>query len=163
MTTDERTVKVFRVYIRATPERIWEAITDPAWNDKYGYRAPSYYDLRPGGSFQTLPSDEMKAYGAPDVMIDGEMLVVEPPHRLVQKYRFLFSPEHEAEGFTQLTYDIVEENDGICRLTVTHDVTDAPIHGATVVSDTPLHEGGGGWAWILSDLKTLLESGDAMS
>ncbi len=73
----ERTTQVHRVYIRATPERIWQAITDPEWNRRYGYSAPGAYDLRPGGAYRATATDEMRAAGTqmgfpvPDVIVDG--------------------------------------------------------------------------------------------
>jgi hypothetical protein len=67
-----------------------------------------------------------------------------------------------AEGFTKLTYEITPTPAGFCSLTITHDVTGAPLMGAA--TQTPFSEdGGGGWAWILSDLKSLLETGKIMS
>ena len=156
------TTQVFRVYIKTSAERLWEAITSPEWNDKYAYHAKSEYDLKPGGVYRALATDDMLAHGAPAVMIDGEVVEVDPPRKLVQTYRMLFSPEHEAEGFNLVTWDIVDEGDGVVRLTVTHDLSTAPITAATVHGDTPLFEGGGGWAWILSDLKSFLESGTSL-
>jgi uncharacterized protein YndB with AHSA1/START domain len=59
------TTQVFRVHIKATPERIWEAITTPEWTARYGYRTPQQYDLEPGGTFRALANDGMKAVGSP--------------------------------------------------------------------------------------------------
>lgn len=156
------TEKVFRVYIKATPEAIWEAITAPGWGEKYGYRGRTEYDLKPGGSYQAFATAEMVSFGLPEVVVDGEVVESDPPHKLVQTYRFHFSPDHVAEGFTTLTWEIVEETDQLSSLTVTHDVTGAPLAEAAVTSIGKLEEGGGGWAWILSDLKTLLETGSAL-
>ena len=155
--TTTATVQVYRVYIKATPQAIWDAITSPEWNRQYGYRAPSEYDLRPGGACRTLPGPEMREHGAPEVIIDGEVIEADPPHRLVQTWRALFSPETTAEGFTRLTWEIEEEQGGICRLTLTHDVTGAPSVAGWVGGDT--RGAGGGWSYILSDLKTMLETG----
>ena len=157
------TTQVFRVYIKTSAERLWEAITSPEWNDKYGYHAVSEYDLKPGGAYRALATADMVAGGAPEILIDGEVVEVDPPHKLVQTYRMLFSPAHEAEGFNVVTYDIVDEGQGVVRLTVTHDLSTAPITAATVHGDTPLFEGGGGWSWILSDLKSFLESGTSIA
>jgi uncharacterized protein YndB with AHSA1/START domain len=160
----DQNLKVFRVYIKATPAQVWDGIVDPAWNGRYGYQvATQYSEVRPGGHLRVVPTDEMVAYGAPALMIDGEVLEAEPPHRLVQTYKMHFSPEMSAEPYTTVTYEIVEEQAGLCRLTIVHDTTGAPLHAATVSNDAPLHEGGGGFAWILSDLKSLLESGASMS
>ena len=99
-------VQVYRVWIRATAEAIWEAITSPEWSDRYGYGGTVEYDLRPGGAYRTLASAEMKSFGAPDVVVDGEVLEADPPHRLVQTWRMLMDPDNEPEGFTTLTYEI---------------------------------------------------------
>jgi uncharacterized protein YndB with AHSA1/START domain len=157
------TTQVFQVFIKATPQAIWDAITSPDWTQKYGYRAPSEYDLRPGGKYLGLATEEMKATGAGDVLVDGEVIEADPPHKLVQTWRALWDPELEAEGFTRLTWETREEMGGITRLTVTHELEGAPRHAEQVAGDTPLEQGGGGWPWILSDLKTLLESGKSLA
>jgi len=152
-------VQVYRVFIRATPEAIWEAITSPEWSDRFGYGGTVEYDLRPGGSMRTHANAQMKQFGAPDIVVEGEVLEVDPPRRLVQTWRMLMDPE--PEGFTRLTYEIDPTDDGVTRLTVTHDLTVAP--RLSLVSDgSELGEGGGGWPWILSGLKTLLETGEPM-
>jgi uncharacterized protein YndB with AHSA1/START domain len=162
-TTSTRTTQVFRVYIKASPEKVWEAITSPEWNAKYGYPGHTEYDLRPGGAWRALmPADMVAQYGVPEVGVDGEVTEVDPPNRLVLSYRFRFAEDQEAEGFREVTWDLHEENGGVTRLTVTHDVTDAPIAAAMIEGSANLGEGGGGWAWILSDLKTLLETGNAI-
>jgi uncharacterized protein YndB with AHSA1/START domain len=157
----QTTVTVHRIYINAPVEKVWTAITDPAWNGRYAYHAPSHYDLRPGGLYSVPSTPEMQAQGAPEMLIDGEVLESDPPTRLVQTWRAFFTPETAAEGFTRLTWELDEEQPGLTRLTVTHDVENAPNVAAATTGDAKLHEGGGGWAWILSDLKTLLETGQA--
>jgi uncharacterized protein YndB with AHSA1/START domain len=156
-----RTVKVFRVYIKATPDAIWEAITKPEWTRRYGYAASSEFDLRPGGAYRCVASAEMIAHGAPEVALDGEVIEVDPPRRLVQTWRMLMHPGLAAEGFTRLTYEITEGEDGVSTLTVTHDLTGAPGVAALVGGDRESEGAGGGWPWVLSDLKTLLETGTA--
>ena len=160
LTDDTRTTQVFRVYITAPAEKIWDAITTPEWTAKYGYRGPATYELHAGGRFVVNATEQMKTFGAPDVVIDGEVLESDPPRKLVHTYRFNFAPEQTAEGFTTVTWELAPERDGITRLTVTHDVTGAPQAAAMIAvdADVSLEQGGGGWAWILSDLKTLLES-----
>jgi uncharacterized protein YndB with AHSA1/START domain len=156
------TTQVYRIYVKATPEAIWEAITSPEWAVKYGYRAPVEYDLRPGGKYRAIASEQMLAMGTPETMIDGEVIEVDPPRKLVQTWRPLWDPEN-VEAFTRVTWDIEEDDFGLTRLTVTHDLEGAPKTAATVAGIGRLAEGGGGWSWILSDLKTLLESGAASS
>ena len=160
MSETSTTVQVHRVFIRATPEAIWDAITKPEWQARYGYRAPAEYDLRPGGAYRVAPTAPMKEHGAPDPMIDGEVIEADPPHRLVQTWRALFSPETAEEGHRRLTWEIVDHGQGVSRLTVTHELEGAPMTAAQVAGD--VEGAGGGWPYILSDLKTLLESGDSM-
>ncbi|HEY6643230.1 SRPBCC domain-containing protein [Povalibacter sp.] len=156
------TTQVFEIYIKAPAASVWDAITDPQWNAKYGYRAPMTYGLRPGGEFRVNANAEMRSMGLPDVIIDGEVLECAPPHKLVQTYRWLFSPENKAEGFTKVTWEIVPTEAGFTRLTVTHELDGAPQMAAAVKSKFSTH-GGGGWSWILSDIKTLLETGKTLS
>ena len=151
-------VQVYRVWIQATAEAIWEAITSPEWSDRYGYGGTVEYDLRPGGAYRTLASAQMKSFGAPDVVVDGEVLEADPPRRLVQTWRMLMDPDNEPEGFTTLTYEIDPQPGGVCRLTLTHDLTNAP-RMALITDGSSEGEGGGGWPWVLSGLKTLLETG----
>jgi uncharacterized protein YndB with AHSA1/START domain len=150
--------QVYEVYIGAPAQRIWDAITNPEWNKKYGYRGPSVYELKAGGKYSAHAPPEMRAMGMPDVVIDGEVLEADPPRRLVQTYRFLFSDDMKAEGFTRLTWEIAETQSGFSRLTVTHELGGAPIMAA-MVSSKFSEQGAGGWSWVLSDLKSLLETG----
>ncbi len=170
--TTPRPVQVHSVYIKATPERIWQAITDPEWNGRYGYGAPSTFELRPGGDFRAVPGEAMiegsrrMGWPVPETVVDGEVLEVDPPRRLVQTWRMAMDPRAAAEGFTRLTYEIAEGGGpGVCRLTVIHEVGSAPSVAAMVegAPGAEQQEGGGGWPWILSDLKTLLETGSSFT
>jgi uncharacterized protein YndB with AHSA1/START domain len=166
-TRDPGTVQVYRVYIKADAERIWAAITDPAWNQRYGYGAPGVFDLQPGGRYESTPSDHMRAHSAKmgwpvaDVIVDGEVVECDPPHRLVHTWRMLMDPATAAEPFTRLTYEIFSGDNGVCRVTLTHELTGAPKTAEMVAdaTETSSAKGGGGWSWVLSDLKTLLETG----
>jgi uncharacterized protein YndB with AHSA1/START domain len=171
MTTDAPTVttQIHRVYIRATPERIWQAITDPEWNRRYGYSAPGEYELTAGGAYRSSVTEEMKQAAAgmgfelPEIGVDGEVLEVDPPRKLVQTWRMLMDPTTAAEGFSRLTW-LVEGPDagGVCRLTVTHELAGMPALADLVRGNNEFGGmGGGGWPWVLSDLKTLLETGEA--
>jgi len=160
--TKDRVTYVHQIYIRAAPQAIWDAITDPKWNDKYGYQAVGEYELKPGGKYRVQANAQMKGFGLPDTNLDGEVVEVKPLTKLVHTYRWLFNDQHKAEGFTRLTWEIEQTSRGFCRLTVTHDVTGAPMMAAA--TQTPFNEqGGGGWNWILSDIKSLLETGKIMS
>ncbi len=155
------TTHMQRVYIKATPEAIWDAITSPEWNAKYGYHARSEYDLRPGGAYRSLANAEMLAHGSPEVAIEGEVVEANPPHKLVQTWHALFGPDTIAEPFTRVTWEIEEGDGGVTKLTVTHDLQGAPTTAAFVTGEIP--NAGGGWSFILSDLKTLLETGTPFS
>ena len=164
MTTTEtlQTTQVYRVWIRATPQAIWDAITQPEWTDRYGYTGLAEYDLRPGGAFRIVAGEEMESHGFKGPMVDGEVIEAAPPNKLVQTWRLLMDPQLEAEGFTRLTYEIEDTGEGVTRLTVTHDLEGAP-GLATMVSGALEDTGaGGGWGWILSDLKSLLETGQRL-
>lgn len=167
-TTATATTQVYRIYIKATAEQIWKAITDPEWTNRYGYTGHAHYDLRPGGEYKVVPNDEFKAQaeaysGQPlDVVTDGEVIEADPPNRLVQTWRLLMDPEIQAEGFTKLTYEIQEVMGG-CALTLIHELEGAPKLALMVAgSDIDPASGGGGWAWVLSDLKSLLETGSPL-
>ena len=165
MTTTEEatltTTQVYRIYIRATPEAIWDAITKPEWNERYGYPGRGEFDLRPGGRYLATANEQDQARGMPAELVDGEVIEVDPPRRLVQTWRALWDPLAD-EGPTRVTWEITEEIGGISQLTVTHELEGAPEHAVQVASAAPLEQGGGGWVWILSDLKTLLESGTSL-
>ncbi len=138
--------KVFEIYIRTTPERLWEAITDPETRSKYQFGARIASDWTPGSRF------EMGSPGANGLLGEGVNLEVEPPRRLVQSMVALWSDEVKSEGSSRITWEIEPVGDS-CRLTVTHD---------------ELREGAndelyGGWMMILSGLKTWLETGERLT
>jgi uncharacterized protein YndB with AHSA1/START domain/biotin operon repressor len=138
--------KVFEIYIRTTPERLWEAITDPEIRSKYNFGAGVHSDWKPGSRL------EMSGPNAAGLLGEGEVLEVDPPHRLVHTMVALWSDEVEREGASRVTWEIEAIADS-CRLTVTHD---------------QLREGAndqlfGGWPMILSGLKTWLETGELLT
>jgi uncharacterized protein YndB with AHSA1/START domain len=153
------TTQVHRVWIKATPQAIWDAITSPEWTERYGYGGRAEYELRAGGSYRHLASAEMRASGSPEVAIDGEVIEADPPRRLVQTWRMLMDEDMIKEGFTRITFEIEEQEGGVSRLTVIHDLTGAPRLAAIVGGQLEDTGAGGGWAWALSDLKSLLETG----
>jgi uncharacterized protein YndB with AHSA1/START domain/DNA-binding transcriptional ArsR family regulator len=138
--------KVFEIYIKATPERVWEAITSDEDRRKYWFGVGVVSDFTPGSPI------ELAHPGAGVVIGDGENLEVDPPRRLVQSFRALWSEEVKAQGNSRVTWEIEPVADS-CRVTVTHD---------------QLREGAnselyGGWPMILSGLKTLLETGETLT
>ncbi len=138
--------KVFEIYIRTTPERLWEAITDPEIRSKYTFGVRINFELTPGSRI------EMTAPGMDGLFGEGENLEVDPPRRLVQTMVALWDDDVKREGTSRITWEIEQVADS-CRLTVTHD---------------QLREGAnnqlyGGWPMILSGLKTWLETGEILT
>ena len=172
-TTAAQTVQVHRVYIKATPQAIWDAITTPEWTQRYGYGGQFESEPRAGHPFKTLTGDDMKKSGAeqgfevPDVAIDGEVIEANPPHRLVLTWRMLMVPPGTTpEGFTRLTYEIDPMAGGYTKLTLIHDLNEAPDMAPMVSGESSgdaSSDGGGGWPWVLSDLKSLLETGTSFA
>jgi uncharacterized protein YndB with AHSA1/START domain len=138
--------KVFEIYIRTTPERLWEAITDSEIRSKYQFGSAIKSDWTPGLRF------EMSSPGAPGLLGEGENLEVDPPRRLVQSMVALWSEEVKSEGTSRVTWEIEPIGDS-CRLTVTHDQ----------LRDGANDELYGGWPMILSGLKTWLETGELLT
>ena len=137
--------KVFEIYIKTTPERLWEAITDPEMRAKYSFGVETRSEWTPGSSYQS------SVPGVIDIA-SGENLEVDPPRKLVQSFTALWSDQVKGEGVSRVTWEIEQVEDS-CLLTVTHD---------------QLREGAnnelyGGWPMILSGLKTLLETGDLLT
>jgi uncharacterized protein YndB with AHSA1/START domain len=162
MTEAAVTTQVHRIYINATPEAIWTAITDPGWTEKYGYGGRGEYELRPGGKYVAYTSQEMRDHGAPDVAIDGEILEADPPHKLVHTFRMVMDDAMAAQGFTRVTYEIAEVA-GRSRLTVTHELEGAPQLAELLSGAWEDRGAGGGWPFVLSSLKSLLETGEGFT
>ena len=165
-TKTDLATQVYRVYIKASPQAILDAITKPEWSERYGYGGRVEYDLRPGGRYRAFASEDMKRARAemggsptPDVIVDGEVIESDPPRRLVQTWRMLMDVGTEAEGFTRLTYEIDEIRPGVSKLTLTHELERATRLAMFLAGEMEHMGAGGGWAEVLSDLKTLLETG----
>jgi uncharacterized protein YndB with AHSA1/START domain len=163
MTDTTATIQVYRVYIKATPEAIWQAITSPEWTDRYGYGGRGEYELKAGGRYCHKASADMTAMGLPEDLIVGEVIEADPPRKLVQTWHPRWTEESIAEKPTRLTYEIVQGSGGVCILTLTHDVAGAPSVARMVPGGGDAAQGGGGWPWVLSDLKSLLETGKRMA
>jgi uncharacterized protein YndB with AHSA1/START domain len=138
--------KVFEIYIKTTPERLWEALTDSEMRAAYTFGIGVSSDWTVGSRY------EGGSPMAPAPLIEGENLEVEPPRRLVQSYRALWSDDVRRAGTSRVTYEIEPVGDS-CRLTVTHDQLHAD-------ANPELY---GGWPMILSGLKTLLETGERLT
>lgn len=147
MTTTVATpTQIYSVFIRATPERVWEAITNPEFTAKYFYGAritntsTTHHAVGPDGS----------TWG------DGPVFEFDPPRRLVHEWRSLYDPELAGEAPSRVTWEIEPQDGGIARLTVTHDRLEGAPRTAQSVS-------GPGWMYVLSGLKTLLETGQPLA
>jgi uncharacterized protein YndB with AHSA1/START domain len=142
---DGRAMACFEIYIKTTPERLWEAIVDPELRKKYNFGVGVESDWTAGSAYRS-------AGGGGFVIAAGENLEVEPPKRLVQTFQALWSEDVKAAGTSRVTWEIEPVGDS-CRLLVTHD--ELP-EGAN-------SELFGGWPMILSGLKTLLETGEQLT
>jgi uncharacterized protein YndB with AHSA1/START domain len=136
--------KVFEIYIKTTPERLWKAITDTEMRRKYNFGAVVTSDWTKGSNYEGA--------GGGTAIFGGENLEVDPPRRLVQSFRALWGADVKEEGTSRVTWEIQPVGDS-CLLKVTHD---------------QLREGAndqlyGGWPMILSGLKTLLETGEMLT
>jgi uncharacterized protein YndB with AHSA1/START domain len=134
---------VYVTYIKTTPEKLWHALTDRETNALYWFGAHQESDWKAGSPWKI-------AYPDGRVMDSGEILELEPLKRIVIKWRNEWSPELNAEGYSRCTMQI-EEADGAVKLTVMHVIdreTSKFIEGVS-----------GGWPKILSNLKSLLETG----
>jgi uncharacterized protein YndB with AHSA1/START domain len=141
---DRTMVKVFEIYIKTTPERLWKALTDTEMRSKYTFGAVVTSDWTPGSRYEGL------GMGRP--IFEGENLEVDPPRRLVQSFRALWGEDVKTEGTSRVTYEIEPIGDS-CRLLVTHDQLREDANNQLY----------GGWPMVLSGLKTLLETGEMLT
>jgi len=158
--TEVKTTQVYEVYIKASAQKVWDAITDPEWTKKYAYQSRQEVEPRVGGTFKAYATEQMRGFGLPEVIIDGEVIEYDPPRKLVHTWHSYFSDDLIAEPPTRITYELSEAG-GFTRLTLVHELEGAPKHAEMVASQWS--EGaGGGWSWILSDLKSVLETGKTL-
>jgi uncharacterized protein YndB with AHSA1/START domain len=143
---EEAMEKVFEIYIKTTPERLWEAITDSDMRRRYTFGWTVESDWTPGSPVT------MRQPGSEEVWAEGENVELDPPRRLVQTMLATWSDEVKSEGPSRITWEIEPVGDS-CRLTVIHDQ----------LSEHAGAEQYGGWPMILSGLKTLLETGEALT
>jgi uncharacterized protein YndB with AHSA1/START domain len=144
---EELMEKVFEIYIKTTPERLWAAITDADMQAQYTFGVRTETDWQPGSSYKaTQPGAEFE-------VSEGENLEVDPPRRLVQSFNALWSDDVKAEGTSRVTWEIEPVAEDSCRLRVIHDQ----------MREGANNEIYGGWPMILSGLKTLLETGEELT
>jgi uncharacterized protein YndB with AHSA1/START domain/DNA-binding transcriptional ArsR family regulator len=143
--TMEKTVeKVFEIYIKTTPERLWQALTDPALRQQYNFGVGVYSTWKAGAAWAARAEDF--------AVCEGEILEIDPPRRLVQSFRATWSDAVEREGTSRVTWEITAVGDS-CRLLVVHDQ----------LRDGANSELYGGYMMLLSGLKTLLETGQRLT
>lgn len=135
---------VFEIYIRTTPERLWEAITSEEMRRRYSFGVGTVSDWTEGSSYTSSVPGVVE-------IASGENVEVDPPRRLVQTFQALWSEGVKAEGVSRVTWEIEPVGDS-CQLRVTHDQ----------LKDDANSELFGGWMMILSGLKTLLETGELL-
>jgi uncharacterized protein YndB with AHSA1/START domain len=136
------TMTTFEIYVKTSPERLWEAMTDPQMRKRYSFGVETVSEWTPGSRYSSSVPGVIE-------IASGENLEVEPPRRLVQSFNALWSEEVQREGTSRVTWEI-EPVGSSCRLRVTHDQ----------LAESASSELYGGWPMILSGLKTLLERGE---
>jgi uncharacterized protein YndB with AHSA1/START domain len=141
---DKTMIKVFEIYIKTTPERLWKAITDTEMRSKYTFGAIVNSDWTQGSRYEGV--------GHGTAIFEGENLEVDPPRRLVQSFRALWGEDVKSEGTSRVTWEIEPVGDS-CRLTVTCDQLRENANAQLY----------GGWPMVLSGIKTLLETGELLT
>jgi len=146
MTTNpDLTTQVYQAFIKAAPERVWQAIIEPDLTMRFFH-----------GARITNTPDRHVSFG-PDGSTwgDGPVLEWDPPRRLVHEWRSLYDPELATEEPSRVTWEIQPQDGGVCLVTITHDHLEGAPRTAKSVS-------GPGWTFVLSGLKTLLETGTSL-
>jgi uncharacterized protein YndB with AHSA1/START domain len=148
-TMTQTTVQVYNVFIKASPDQIWEAITKPEFTSKYFYGSLVESTLEPGTPIIGWSPDREQKW------TDGEVLESDPPHKLSYSWRSLWDEEQATEEASRVTWEIEPQEGGVSKLSVVHDrLENAPKTAESVA---------GGWMYILSGLKTLLETGQPLA
>jgi uncharacterized protein YndB with AHSA1/START domain len=146
MTSSSASKYVYVTFIRTTPERLWSALTDPEIMRQYWFGMHQESDWSPGSPWRLLFADGR-------VADSGEIVEADPPRRLVLLWRNEFRPELRVEGFARCSYELKPIGNAV-KLTVTHEIDRPNAKFIEAVS--------GGWPRILSNLKSLLETGDVV-
>ena len=137
---------IYVTYIKTTPQELWTALTSPEFTQKYWFGIRQESEWKPGASWKMIFADGRVADA-------GEVLECDPPKRLVLKWRNEFRPELHDEGFSRATFEL-EYLDGVVKLTVVHEIDTPRSKFIAAVSN--------GWPAVLSSLKSLLETGEAL-
>jgi uncharacterized protein YndB with AHSA1/START domain len=145
-TMTEQATQVYSVFIRATPEQVWDGITKPEFTTRYFHGTKIDSTFEPGAPYLSVAGGE--------TVVDGEVLESDPPRMLKHTWRALYDPETASEPHSRVTWEIEPQEGGVTKLTVTHDQLEAAPKTAASVA--------GGWSYVLSGLKTLLETGEPL-
>jgi uncharacterized protein YndB with AHSA1/START domain len=141
--------QVYQLYIKASPEQLWEAITTSEFRSKYFHGSRVESTFKPGAAIRSWSPDHSEMWG------DNVILESDPPRRLVHTWRSLYDPDLAAEQDSRVSWEIEPQDGGYCRLTLVHDQLDGAPKTAKNVS--------GGWTLILCGLKTVVETGEPLS
>ena len=147
-TMTEQATQVYAVFIRATPEQVWDAITKPEFTTKYFHGTRIESTFEPGAPYLSIAGDGDQR------LIEGEVLESDPPRVLKTTWRALFDPELAEETHSRVTWEIEPVGDGVSKLTVVHDKLD----GAPATAESVA----GGWSYVLSGMKSVVETGKAL-
>lgn len=147
MTTSAQvTTQIYQVFIKASPEQIWDAITKPEYSERYFH----------GARIENTPERHISHGPDGSTWGDGPVIEYDPPRRLVHEWRSMYDPDLAQEQPSRVTWEIEPQDGGYCQLTLIHDKLDgAPKTAASVA--------GPGWMFVLSGLKTLLETGSPLA
>jgi uncharacterized protein YndB with AHSA1/START domain len=148
-TMTEQTTQIYAIFIRATREQVWDAITKPEFTSRYFYGSVIDSTFEPGAPYLGWSSDRQQQY------VDGEVLESDPPRLLRHTWRALYDAETALEQHSRVTWEIEPQDGGVTKLTVVHDRLEASPKTAEHVA--------GGWSYVLSGLKTLLETGEPLA
>jgi uncharacterized protein YndB with AHSA1/START domain/DNA-binding transcriptional ArsR family regulator len=141
--------QVYQVFIRATPEQVWDAITKPEFTARYFFGSKVDTSGEAGAPIRHYAPDGKDLWG------DDAVLESDRPRRLVHTWRSLYDAELAAEPSSRVSWEIEPQPGGICKLTVVHDKLEGSPKTAASVS--------GGWMFVISGLKTLLETGEPLA
>jgi uncharacterized protein YndB with AHSA1/START domain len=135
---------VYVTYIRTTPARLWEALTDPQFIRQYWFDTTVESGWKKGAPWKMSRADG-------SLTDSGEIVEIDPPRRMVIRWLNEWNPELKAEGPSRCTIEL-EPVDKSVKLTITHEIDRAESKFIPAVSN--------GWPRIISNLKSLLETGE---
>lgn len=141
------TTQIYRLYIRARPQQVWDAITDPSMIGRFFHGGRFQIDAREGGRIHSTSADGTTEWG------NNTILRFDPPRKLVHTWRSLYRPDLAREPESRVSWEVEAMEGGFTRLTVTHDQLDRSPKTAASVQ---------GWSYILSSLKSVLETGEPL-